>query len=129
MASRRLALSVVAVLLVGIACSYKDRGPRMVLRSFKVVSVTPNPLHLVLQPDDCPTEQFVVDASFTTARAMRHKSNLSCLGALQVGATVRHERQREAQGCTRGDVAYQLLGNCALGPLLLKPTGTRCHAK
>jgi hypothetical protein len=120
---------VMGVLLAGVACGYKDVGGRIVMRSFKVTSVDKDPLHLVLQPDDCPTEQFQVDAAFVTSRAMRHKANLSCLGALHVGDTVRHERQREKQGCMAGDVQYLLLGNCELGPLLLKSTGTRCSPK
>jgi hypothetical protein len=129
MSKRRSLVSVVLpVLLVGVACGYKDKGGRIVERSFKVTFVADNPMRLVLQPDDCPTEQVQVDAAVTGAQT-RHKANLACLGALHVGDTVRHERQGEAQGCVPGKVQYELLGNCELGPLTLTSTGTRCAAK
>lgn len=119
---------VTAVLLLGVACSYKDVGGREVVRSFAVTSVASDPLRLVLVPDDCPTEQVQIDAA-VTGPATRHKADLACLARLQVGAKIRHERQGEKQGCTPGKVQYELLGDCALGPLVLTSTGTRCAGK
>lgn len=68
-------------------------------------------------------------AAAVTGPATRHQADLACLGRLQVGATIRHERQGERQGCTPGKSQYELLGDCEFGPLVLTSTGTRCTGK
>lgn len=118
---------VTLALLVAVSCSYQDVGGRIPIRSFHVASVAASPLHIVLTPDDCPTEQVVIDAA-VVGRDSRHGADLACLGRLQVGAAVRHEGQKQRQGCVPGSPQYELVGNCTIGPLALTSTGTRCNA-
>lgn len=114
-----------AALALGVACSYEDVGGRIPVRSFQVSSLTASPLRIVLVPDDCPSERVVIDAA-VTGPATRHAADVACLGRLAVGSTVRHERQKQRQGCMPGAPQYDLVGDCALGPLTLTSSGTRC---
>jgi hypothetical protein len=122
---RRRLHVLISVLLVTVACGYKDQGERQVWRTFTVKSVTSSPLELVLVPTDCATEEVVVAAGVLSVQT-RHQTDLTCLGALKVGSTIRHEKQGERQGCMPGKVQYDMLGDCVLGQLALTKRGTPC---